>query len=57
MKNETVWKCEQWRAGTVLDSNLFDSKEEAEQFAKNLINVAPDLFLRIEPMNVKLVWN
>jgi hypothetical protein len=57
MKSETVWKCEQLRAGTVYDRDLFDTREEAENYARRLMSVAPDLFVRIEPMDVKMVWN
>ena len=57
MQSETVWKCEQWLAGTVKDRQLFPTREEAESFARKLMRVAPDLFVRIEPMDVKMVWN
>jgi len=57
MTDTVVWKCEQLRAGTVYDSNIFDSREEAEQYARKIMSVAPDLFFRIEPMDVKMVWN
>ncbi len=57
MKSETVWKCEQLLAGNIYDHHLFDSREEAELYARHLRNVAPDMFVRIEPMDVKMVWN
>ncbi len=57
MKSETVWKCEQLLAGSVYDKSLFDTREEAENYARKLMSVAPDTFVRIEPMDVKMVWN
>ena len=57
MTADTVWKCEQILAGAVKDRQIFDTREEAESFARKLRRVAPDMFVRIEPMDVKMVWN
>ena len=57
MTTDTVWKCEQLFAGAVCESNLFDSREEAERYVQKVQRLAPDLFFRIEPMDVKMVWN
>ncbi|HEX4020261.1 MAG TPA: hypothetical protein VHX63_03875 [Acidobacteriaceae bacterium] len=54
---DTVWKCDQIFAGAICESNIFDSREEAEQYVQKVQRVAPDLFFRIEPMDVKMVWN
>ena len=54
---ETVWKCEQLRAGQVYASLLFNSLEEAEAFVDKMQNAAPDHFYRIEPIAAKQVWN
>ncbi|MHB1020928.1 MAG: hypothetical protein ACYC46_08865 [Acidobacteriaceae bacterium] len=54
---DTMWKCEQLRAGKVYSSMLFDSKEEAEQFVNKMHQIAPDQFFRIEPILAKQVWN
>ena len=53
----TLWKCEQLRAGEVYCKELFDTKAEAEEFAAKLARVAPDIFCRIEPVGVETVWN
>ena len=54
---ETVWKCEQLRAGKVYSSTVFNSKEEAEAFADKIQNYVPDQFFRIEPILASQVWN
>ena len=54
---DTFWKCEQVRAGQVLDKIMFDTQEEAEQFVAQMKRNAPDLFWRLEPIKAKMVWN
>ena len=54
---DTVWKCEQMRAGQVYEKVLFDTKEEAEQFLRAMQKNAPDLLWRIEPVAAKMEWN
>ncbi len=54
---ETVWKCEQLRAGQVYSSMVFNSKEEAEAFADKMQSYVPDQFFRIEPILASQVWN
>lgn len=53
----TVWQCEQLRAGKLYTKELFRTKEEAETFVAKLAQVAPDIFCRIEPIEVEKVWN
>lgn len=54
---ETVWMAEQFRAGKVLNKITFNSKAEAEDFARKMGQIEPDLFWRIEAIPVKMVWN
>jgi hypothetical protein len=54
---ETLWKCEQVRAGQVYDKVMFETQEEAETFLRRMKQNAPDLFWRIEPIALKMVWN
>jgi hypothetical protein len=54
---ETIWMAEQFRAGRVLNKLAFTSREEAEQFTRKMIQVEPDIFWKIEPIPLKLVWN
>jgi hypothetical protein len=53
----TVWKCEQLRAGKVYSQVLFETREEAEQFRSRMSKAEPDLFYRIVPVEARLVWN
>ena len=57
MTDTTMWKCEQLRAGTVYNMNLFNTRAEAVQFARQMGRVEPDLFWNIEPVPAKAVWN
>jgi len=57
MTTDTLWKCEQVRAGQVYEKVMFDTKEEAEGFLRKMHQHAPDLFWRIEPISLKMVWN
>jgi len=53
----TLWKCEQLRAGKVCNKVMFDTREEAESFVAQMRKVEPDLFWRMEPVEARLVWN
>ena len=54
---DTMWKYEQLRAGRVYAKFMFNSREEAEDFASQMSKVEPDLFSRIEPVAAKAIWN
>jgi hypothetical protein len=54
---DTMWKCEQLRAGRVYNKVMFNTKAEAEQFAAQMGKVEPDLFWNIEAVPVKAIWN
>ncbi len=54
---DTVWQCEQLRAGKVYSKELFQTRAEAEEFVAKMARVAPDIFCRIEPIDVEKVWN
>jgi hypothetical protein len=54
---DTIWKCEQIRAGQVCDRVTFNTQKEAEDFASKMRRVEPDLFWRIEAIPAKMVWN
>jgi hypothetical protein len=53
----TVWKCEQFRAGRRTNSVVFDSETEASQFVAQMQKVEPDVIWRMEPIDARLVWN
>jgi hypothetical protein len=54
---DTMWKYEQLRAGRVYNSFMFNTRQEAEEFATQMTKVEPDLFSRIEPIEARAVWN
>lgn len=54
---DTLWKCEQVRAGKVCEKLMFDTREQAEKFLAHMKRSAPDLFWRMEPIAAKMVWN
>jgi hypothetical protein len=54
---DTVWQCEQLRAGQVYSKEVFQTLAEAEEFVAKMARVAPDIFCRIEPIEVEKVWN
>ena len=53
----TLWKCEQYRAGQITNRVMFDTREEAESFVAQMRKVEPDLFWRMEAVEAKMVWN
>lgn len=57
MRQEMVWMCEQLRAGTIYNKITFDHKHEAEEFIARMEKMEPDLFWRIEAVDVRQVWN
>jgi hypothetical protein len=57
MTEQMVWKCEQWFGGEVRQQNVFQSEEQAREFARKLGGMSPDLVFKIEPMPIQHVWN
>ena len=57
MTGNRVWKCEQLRAGRVMNRVVFDTKEQARKFVADMQQVEPDLFWRVEPVDAYGVWN
>ena len=55
--SNTIWKCEQVRAGKVCNKLMFNTQEEAESFATRMRRIEPDLFWNIEPVEVSQIWN
>jgi hypothetical protein len=54
---DTIWKCEQWRAGKVYNKVMFNTQEEAVSFTTHMRHVEPDLLWNIEPIEASQVWN
>ncbi len=57
MTMNTVWQCEQLRAGQVYNKMLFASRMEAESFVKQMRQAQPDMLWTMEAVPVNTVWN
>jgi hypothetical protein len=53
----TLWKCEQLRAGQITNQVVFDSENQARHFVREMRQVEPDIFWRIEAVDAQVVWN
>jgi hypothetical protein len=54
---ETMWKCDQLRAGQLYNRMMFDTQHEAEQFAQKMRQMEPDQMVSIEAVSASRVWN
>ena len=54
---ETMWKCDQVRAGRLYNRMMFDTREEAEQFMQRMQQMEPDQMFSIEAIEARQVWN
>ena len=54
---ETMWRCDQVRAGQLYNRMMFDTREEAERFARKMQQMEPDQVFAIEAIEAKQVWN
>ena len=54
---ETMWRCDQVRAGQLYNRMMFDTKAEAEQFMQRMQQMEPDQTFSIEAIEAKQVWN
>ena len=57
MRQQMVWKCEQWLGGQVKEQSMFLSEQKAREIARKLAGASPDLVFKIEPMPIQHVWN
>ena len=55
--NETVWRCDTMRAGTVYNRLMFDTKAEAEAFVKRVQQAEPDQIFNVEAIRASTIWN
>jgi hypothetical protein len=54
---ETMWRCDQVRAGRLYNRMMFDTREEAVQFAQRMQQMEPDQMFSIEAIEARQVWN
>ena len=57
MVTETLWRCDQVRAGRLYNRMMFDTREEAEQFMNRMRQMEPDQTILIEAVDARQVWN
>jgi len=55
--NETLWKCDQIRAGQLYNRMMFDTQAEAKHFADKMQQMEPDQMFSIEAVHASQVWN
>ncbi len=54
---ETLWKCDQLRAGQLYNRMMFDTQAEAQHFAQKMQQMEPDQTFAIEAVDAAQVWN
>lgn len=54
---ETIWRCDQVRAGQLYNRMMFDTKAEAEQFMQRMRQMEPDQMISIEAIDARQIWN
>jgi len=54
---DTMWRCDQVRAGQLYNRMMFDTREEAMAFAQKMQQAEPDQFFNIEAVEARQVWN
>ena len=53
MTTETMWRCDQVRAGRLYNRMMFDTREEAEQFMNRMRQMEPDQTISIEAIDAR----
>lgn len=54
---ETLWKCDQLRAGQLYNRMMFDTQAEAKRFAERMQQMEPDQIFAIEAIEASQIWN
>ncbi len=55
--NETLWMCDQMRAGQLYTRKIFDTQEEAHAFMQKMMQAEPDAMFNVEAIQAQQVWN
>lgn len=55
--NETLWMCDQMRAGQLYTRKIFDTEAEAEAFMRKMTEVEPDAMFAVAAVQARQVWN
>jgi hypothetical protein len=54
---EMVWRCNAMRAGRLYCRTLFDTREDAEDYARTMRHAEPDQMFSVEAIKASAVWN
>ncbi len=54
---ETMWRCDQVRAGQLYNRVVFNTREEAEEFMLRMRQMEPDQAISVEEIEARKVWN
>jgi hypothetical protein len=54
---ETIWRCDQIRAGQLYNRMTFDTKAEAEEFMQRMQKMEPDQTISIVAIDARQIWN
>ncbi len=54
---ETMWRCDQVRAGQLYNRVVFNTREEAEEFMLRMRQMEPDQAISVEEIEARQVWN
>jgi len=57
MMTETMWRCDQVRAGQLYNRMMFETKAEAVEFMQRMQQMEPDHMISIEAIDARQVWN
>jgi hypothetical protein len=55
--SDTIWRCDQMRAGRLYNRMMFDTREEAERFVEKMQRLEPDQVFSVEAVEAKMIWN
>lgn len=55
--SDVMWLCDTMRAGRLYSRTLFDTREEAEDFARSMRQAEPDQMFNVEAIKASAVWN
>ena len=55
--SETLWMCDQMRAGRLYTRKIFDTEAEAQAFMRKMMQAEPDAMFDVKAIQAQQVWN
>ncbi len=55
--SETLWMCDQMRAGRLYTRKIFDTEAEAQAFMQKMMQAEPDAMFDVKAIQAQQVWN